>query len=67
MKEEQDVGFLQGIVFACGFLAADHDEPTMAEDLWNQTGYAHDDVRRAAEFDVAKFRKAIPGLPKGLT
>ena len=63
MKE--DIGFLQGIVYACGFLASDHDLPTIAEDLWNQTGFTHDDVRNAVEYDVAKFRKAIPDLPKG--
>ena len=58
-------GFIQGVVYACGFLADDHREESMAVDLWNQTGFTHNDVKVASEYDVAKFRKAIPDLPKG--
>ncbi len=60
------IGFIQGLVFACAFLAHEHDQPDMATELWNSTGYANKDVIHASEFDVARFRKAISTLPKGI-
>jgi len=66
MSDKEKIGFIQGVVYSCGHLAADCDEPAMALDLWNQTGFTHQDAKFASEYDLAKFRKAIPGLPKGI-
>ncbi len=65
-SKDQEMGFIQGIVFACAFMAFDHDEPGMALDIWNAAGCTNKDARFASEFDVARFRKAIPTLPKGM-
>lgn len=64
--KDQETGFIQGLVFACAFLTYDHDQPNMAIEIWEAAGYTNKDARHASEFDVARFRKAIPALPKGM-
>lgn len=64
--KDNEIGFIQGIIFACAFLADDHDQPSMAIEIWDAAGYTNKDARYASEFDVARFRKAIPALPKGM-
>ena len=65
MTKDKEKGFIQGVVYACGFLVEDHDLPTLASELLNETGFSKEDLRFANEYDLAKCRKAIPGLPKG--
>ena len=65
MIEEREVGFIQGFVYALGILAADHDRPDIASEIWSAAGYSDMETAICAEYDVAKLRKAVPGLNKG--
>lgn len=62
---KDDPGFYAGIIYACGYLAEEgHD--TIAEDIFSTCGMSHEDIKLCAEYDIAKLRRIIPNLPKGI-
>ena len=65
VDEMSEIGFVQGVVYALGMLASDLDQPTMAKNIWDESGLNPNAVKDAAEYDVAKLRKAVPNLPNG--
>lgn len=54
--------FTCGVVYALARLVEIYDEPSMANNILEDSGV---DVRAAAEYDVAFLRKGNPNLPQG--
>ena len=66
MRDKQKEGFVQGIVWAAGFISTDHDNDTYAIDIFNQAGISLDEAARfCCEHDLKRLRGAIPTLPTG--
>ncbi|MDY6903704.1 MAG: hypothetical protein SWH61_03370 [Thermodesulfobacteriota bacterium] len=64
---KQQIGFIQGVVWAAAFIAHDHNEQSYAVDILKESGISKEDAAaHAAEYDLSRLRKvAIPDMPKG--
>ena len=64
-EKDFDQGFINGIVYAIAEIVR-MGEDSIAEDLWNASGYVPNDVENCAEYDVKELRKFVVGVPKGI-
>lgn len=66
IEEDSREGFVQGIVWAAGFMVANHKMDTYAQDIFYQAGISHDEAAKFCyEYILERLRKAIPDLPEG--
>ena len=64
--KQKDVGWIQAVVWAAGFMAADHKEESFAAEIFKESGISKEEAAKyACEYDLARLRRAIPDLPKG--
>jgi len=62
-KKFEEVGFTQGVVWACARLCDLYNQPTMALSILKEAGLKN--LRQAAEYGLAILRKEDPTIPFG--
>lgn len=66
MTDSHNIGFVQGVVYVLARLIECFDEPSMAMDIFRQSGLKISDLRVASEYDLKFLRKEKRGIPKGI-
>jgi len=66
MAKTHQAGFIQGTIYSIARLIEMHDQPTMAIDILNETGFTDKDFRQVDEYDLKIIREHVPQLPKGI-
>ena len=66
VKEEENKGFLRGIVFAVAEMMRGHGDTVIGKDVLDTLGgELHEACRVSSEYDVRPLREAIVNLPFG--
>ena len=64
--DKEQIGWIQGVVWAAAFMAADHNEESFAAEIFQESGISKKDASYACEYDLARLRRAVLDLPKGV-
>lgn len=63
-QSERDIGFAQGIVYALARIIDMYDQPSMASEIFKESGLKRGDLKKVSEYDLSILRKEVRYLPK---
>lgn len=55
--DDREKGFIQGIAWCVAFIGVDHDQPTIAKEMMEESGYSIEDFKDAKidGYDIGKI------------